>query len=163
MKNISNNNEPLELSISMQYYIIDALYLTEIKSEFLKANILSKDIRNEVFPYTDTPFALYKPNESTFYIKQIIKVDYDEVVLDDFSFFSTDTGLIVFIAEDILIEFLKDFNYKDLVDSENELISEKYWKQIVSKFKLADTALVLADSENDFDGSGTYKITVKSS
>lgn len=160
MKNLSNNNEPLELSIGKQYYIIDALYLTEIKSEFLKANILPKDIRNEVFPYTDTPFALYKPDESIFYVNQIIKVDYDEVVLTDFSFFSTDTGLIVFISEDILVEFLKDFNYEDLVDSENELINEKYWKQIVSNFKLTDIGLVLADSDsqNDFDGSGTYKI-----
>lgn len=163
MKNVSTNNESLELIADKQYYIIDALYVTDIKNAFLKADILPKDIRNEVFPYTDTPFALYKPNESTFYINQIIKVDYDEVILDDFSFFSTDTGLIVFIAEDILVEFLKDFNYEDLVDSENELINEKYWKQIVSKFKLADTALVLADSENDFDGSGTYKITAKSS
>ncbi len=58
MKSLPNNNEPLELSINKQYYVIDALYLTEIKSEFLKANILPKDIRNEVFPYTDTPFAL---------------------------------------------------------------------------------------------------------
>lgn len=158
MKNLSNNNEPLELSIGKQYYIIDALYLNEIKSEFLKANILPKDIRNEVFPYTDTPYALYKPNESFFYLNQIIKVEYDEVVLNDFSFFSTDTGLIVFILEDILVEFLKDFNYEDLVNSENELINKKYWKQIVSKFKLTDIGLVLADSENNFDGSGTYKI-----
>jgi len=165
MKNISSNNEPLEVSIGKQYYVIDALYLTDIKSEFLKANILPKDIRNEVFPYTDSPFALYKPNENNFYISQIIKVDYDEVVLEDFSFFSADTGLIVFILEDILVEFLKAFNYEDLVDSKNELINEKYWKQLVSKFKLEDIGLVLADSdlENDFDGSGTYKIIAKSS
>ena len=160
MKNVSTNNEPLELRGDSQYYIIDALYITDIKNEFLKANVLPKDIRNEVFPYTDTPFALYKPNESTFHIKQIVKVDYDEVVLEDFSFFSTDTGLIVFIFEGILIEFLKDFNYEDLVDSENELINEKFWEQLVSKFRHTDIGLVLAgvDTENDFDGSGTYRI-----
>lgn len=165
MKNISSNNEPLELEISKQYYIIDALYLTEIKNEYLKTNILPKDIRNELFPYTDTPFALYRPDESTFYISQIIKVDYDEVILGDFSFFSTDTGLIVFIAEDILLEFLKDFNYEDLVNLDNELINEKYWAEVSSNFKLTDIGLILADidSENDFDGSGTYKITAKSS
>jgi hypothetical protein len=50
MKSLPNNNEPLEVSINKQYYVIDAFYLTEIKSEFLKANILPKDIRNEVFP-----------------------------------------------------------------------------------------------------------------
>lgn len=160
MKNISTNNEPLELSIGNKYYIIDALYLTDIKNEFLKTNILPKDIRTEVFPYTDTPFAIYKPNDSVFNLSQIKKVDYDEVVLGNFSFFSTDTGLIVFILEDILIDFLIDFNYEDLVESENELINEKYWEQLVSKFNLKDIGLVLADtdSENDFDGSGTYKI-----
>lgn len=163
MKILSVNNESLELSIDKQYYVIDALYISEIKNEFLKANTLPKDIRNEVFPYTDTPFAVYKPDSTIFYINQIIKVDYDDVVLEDLSFFSTDTGLIVFISESILIEFLKDFDYEDLVDSKNELINERYWKQIVSKFKLVDIGLVLADSdsENGFDGSGTYKITVK--
>ena len=33
MKNLSINNESLELSIGNQYYIIDALYLTDIKKE----------------------------------------------------------------------------------------------------------------------------------
>lgn len=163
MKNISINNDPLELNVGKQYYIIDALYLTEIKSEFIKAKILPEDIRNEVFPYTDTPFALFRPNERNFYIDQITKVNYEDVILEDCSFFSTDSGLIVFVAEDIFAEFLNDFNYEDLVDSGIELINETYWKKIVSKFKLADAALVLADSEKDFDGSGTYRITMKSS
>ncbi|MCC9019746.1 hypothetical protein [Flavobacterium lipolyticum] len=160
MKNISKNNEPLELSIGKKYYIIDALYVTNIKNEFLKANILPKDIRNEVFPFTDTPFALYKANNNIFFINQIKKVDYDEVVLEDLSFFSTDTGLILFLNEDLLVDFLKEFNYDDLVNSDNELINEKYWEELVSNFESTDFGLVLADidSENDFDGSGTYKV-----
>jgi len=160
MKNISKNNEPLELSIGKQYYIIDALYITDIKNEFLKANTLPKDIRNEVFPFTDTPFALYKANNTSFSINQIKKVDYDEVIFEDFSFFSTDTGLIVFLREDLLVDFLKEFNYDDLVNSDDELINEKYWEELVSNFESTDFGLVLAnmDSNNDFDGSGTYKI-----
>ncbi|WP_202704461.1 hypothetical protein [Flavobacterium sp. UGB4466] len=160
MKNISKNNEPLELSIGKKYYIIDALYVTNIKNEFLKANILPKDIRNKVFPFTDTPFALYKANNNIFFINQIKKVDYDEVVLEDLSFFSTDTGLILFLNEDLLVDFLKEFNYDDLVNSDNELINEKYWEELVSNFESTDFGLVLADidSENDFDGSGTYKV-----
>ncbi|MGE8341583.1 MAG: hypothetical protein ACN6OI_11150 [Flavobacterium sp.] len=160
MKNISKNNESLELSIGKQYYIIDALYVTDIKNEFLKANILPKDIRNEVFPFTDTPFALYKANNNIFSINQIKKVDYDEVVLEDLSFFSTDTGLIVFLREDLLVDFLKEFNYDDLVNSDDELINEKYWEELVSNFESTDFGLVLADmdSNNDFDGSGTYKV-----
>lgn len=160
MKNISKNNESLELSIGKQYYIIDALYVTDIKNEFLKANILPKDIRNEVFPFTDTPFALYKANSNIFSINQIKKVDYDEVVSAELSFFSTDTGLIVFLREDLLVDFLKEFNYDDLVNTEDELINEKYWEELVSNFESTDFGLVLADmdSNNDFDGSGTYKV-----
>ncbi|MCD0476655.1 hypothetical protein LPB87_19860 [Flavobacterium sp. EDS] len=160
MKNISINNEPLELSIGKSYYIIDALYLNDIKKELLSTNSLPEDIREKIFPYTDTPFAQYKSNKNTFFVNQIEKVDYDEVVEGDTSFFSTDTGLIVFVLEDILIEFLKDYNYEDLVDSENELINEDYWNELVSKFNSTDIGLILSDmnSGNDFDGSGTYKI-----
>lgn len=160
MKNLSINNESLELSIGNQYYIIDALYLTDIKKEFLITNTLPKDIRKEIFQYTDTPFAQYKPKETIFKINQFIKVDYDDIILEDFSFFSTDTGLIIFILEDIFVEFLKDFNFENLVDSQNELINKQYWEQLISKFNVKSIALVLAeaDSENDFDGSGTYKI-----
>jgi hypothetical protein len=52
MKNISNNDESLELSIGKQYYIIDALYISDIKNEILKTHTLPKDIRNKVFPFT---------------------------------------------------------------------------------------------------------------
>lgn len=61
-------------------------------------------------------------------------MDYDTVIEGDTSFFSTDTGLIVFALEDVLMEFLKDYSYEDLVDSEDELINENYWKELVSKF-----------------------------
>ncbi|KFF12584.1 hypothetical protein [Flavobacterium hydatis] len=162
MKNISTKNEPLELDINKSYYIIDALYLNDIKDEFLNKNSLPKDndIRNNVFPYTDTPFAKYKANKKTFFVSQIKKVDYDEVVLGDTSFFSTDTGLIILLLENILIEFIKNYNYEDLVDSKDELINENYWKGLTLKFNPTDIGLILSDmnSENDFDGSGTYRI-----
>lgn len=163
MKNISIKNEPLELNITKSYYIIDALYLNDLKEELLKASSLPKDeeIRNNIFPYTDTPFAKYTANKNSFFVSQIKKVDYDEVILGDTSFFSTDTGLIIFILEDVLIEFIKDYNYEDLVDSEDELINENYWKILVSKFNSTDIGLILSDmnSENDFDGSGTYRVS----
>ncbi|KFF11147.1 hypothetical protein [Flavobacterium hydatis] len=162
MKNISINNEPLELNIDKSYYIIDALYLSDIKKELSSTNGLPKDeaIRNSVFPYTDTPFAKYKSDKSSFFVTQIKKMDYDEVIEGDASFFSTDTGLIALILEDILMELIKDYNYEDLVDSKDELINEKYWEKLVSKFNSTDIGLVLANmnSENDFDGSGTYRI-----
>lgn len=161
MKNISINNETLELSLGKSYYIIDALYLNDIKKELLNNNLKVDDIRDQIFPYTDTPFAQYTALKKIFSLNQIKKVDYDEVILGDFSFFSTDTGLIVFINEKILIDFIKSYDYENLVDSEDEFINENYWKELASKFDLTDLGLILAsiDLENDFEGSGTYKIT----
>lgn len=160
MKNISINNEPLKLDIGQKYYIIDALYLSDIKDAVLETNVLSTDIRTEVFPFTNTPFAQYKSSKNIFFVSQIIKIDYDDVTVDDFSFFSTDTGLIIFVLEDILMDFLQVFSYGDLVNSENELVNQKYWEELTSKFNVTDIGLIMAsiNSETDFDGSGTYKI-----
>ena len=60
MKNLSINDESLELCINKLYYLIDALYLNDIKTAVLLNNVSIKDIRKQVFPYTDTPFALFK-------------------------------------------------------------------------------------------------------
>lgn len=159
MKNLSTNNETLELNVGKSYLIIDALYLQEIKNEFEDTNI--RDIRSKIFPYTSTPFAQVKILKKIFFVNQIKKVGHNKVVPNDYSFFSTDTGLIIFISEDIVIEFLKNYSYEDLVNSEDETINKKYWENLISRFDTADLAIILSyvKSENNFDGSGTYKIS----
>jgi hypothetical protein len=160
MKNLSINSESIEVIVDKLYYIIDALYLNDIKNAVLLNHVSIVDIRKEVFPYTDTPFAEFKTKNNIFSVNRIKKVDYEAVVTEDYSFFSTDTGLILLISEDIFIEFLNDYNYDLLVNSDYELINENYWKSITSKFNVEDVGLILSssNSENDFDGSGTYRI-----
>jgi len=158
MKNLSLNNEPLELNPGKSYFVIDALYLQEIKNELDGKDI--RNIRHEIFPYTETPYAELVFNRTTFLINQIKKVEYDEVIPDDYSFFSTDTGLIIFICEDILIKFLERYDFNDLVNSNDETININYWEDLASVFETADLGIILSyiKPENDFDGSGTYKI-----
>jgi len=163
MKNISLNKEPVELAVNIKYIVIDALYINEIKLEIenlTKDNILN-EIRNSVFPYTDTPFAEYIPMENVFTVDRIKKVDYDQINSGNSNMFSVDSGVIVFINEKIFSNLLLKFDYEELVDSSTELLNVAYWSSTVNDFNLSDTAVIISPGENssiEFDGSGTYKI-----
>lgn len=163
MKNISLNKEPIELTASIKYIVIDALYINEIRLEVsnLTNDNIFNEIRSTVFPYTETPFAEYIPMESVFTLDKIKKVDYDQIHSDDSSVFSTDSGVIVFVNEKIFIDFTSKFDYDELVDSSTELLNVGYWISIVNDFNLSDTAVIISPGANsgiEFDGSGTYKI-----
>ncbi len=164
MKNISLNGEALKFSVENKYIIIDALYLNDIKEKFSsldKRNLL-KDIKEKIFPFTDTPFAEFIPTKLFFDPGKIKKVDNEELPSNSKNIFSTDTGLIIFIQEKLLKEFLDFYDYEDLVDSPTETINVEYWDKITSNFKLDNIGLLLAPGINsgfDFEGSGTYEIT----
>ncbi|WP_256012528.1 hypothetical protein [Desertivirga xinjiangensis] len=76
MKNLSLNNESLQLNNGESYLIIDALYLDELKDKKvpLSFNDTISWIR-ESFPYNDTPFAIYKAKSDLFSNEQIRKVN----------------------------------------------------------------------------------------
>lgn len=165
MGNISLNNEPLRLRTGTTYIIIDALYLNDIK-ECIQNIDTSIDviarIKSVAFPYMDTPFAMYLAKESLFDISQIKKVNYSDVDVKDPSFFSTDTALMVFISETLLLQFVDVFDYDELLDSGDPLINIDYWNSIVDQYDVLEFGLLMSQGigvDADFDGSGTYKIT----
>lgn len=162
MENISLNKEAVELKSGKKYIIIDALYINYIKEEISNLNIknLTDEIRSKVFPYTDTPFAEYIPKENIFDIEHIRKIDYDQIK-DIKSVLSSDSGILVFISENLLVDFISKFDYEELVNSSTDLININYWKSITTDFNLSDVAIVVSsgiDTELEFDGGGTYKI-----
>jgi hypothetical protein len=164
MKNISIENEPIELKIGVTYIVIDGLYINDIKEELenLEVDQLINDIREKVFQYTKTPFAEYTAHDKVFEVSQLKKTDYQEVQTADKSIFSTDTGLVVFLNEKRLLPFVKKFDYETLVDSLDEVINISYWESITADYDEDDIALVLSpgiDSGVEFEGSGTYKIS----
>lgn len=162
MDNISLNGEVIKTKIGTSYLIIDALYLNDVKENIPNfCNDIISEIRLNVFPYTDTPFAEYIAIDSTFDIHKIKKVDNMSKV--DASFFSTDTGLLVLINKNLLVDLLNSYDYDKLVDSPdpNEIINLIYWEQLKSNYDTDEVGLILApgiDSGFDFEGSGTYRI-----
>lgn len=165
MKNISLGNNPISLIPNAKYLVIDALYVEDIKQAYLNLKIngtmFIDDIREKVFPFTDTPFAEYIPQKSTFALKQLEKINYNQVEPSDRDVLSTDTGLLLFLKEEILKEFSLKFNYGELVNSSSDLINEEYWNLITSDYNPLDVAIILSagtDSGLDFDGSGTYRL-----
>lgn len=164
MKNISIENEPIELNIGTRYIVIDGLYIDDIKQELgnLTAEHLIDDIREKVFQYIKTPFAEYQANDKMFEVSRLRKLGYQDVVATDKLVFSTDTGLLVFFNEELLLSFVKRFSYESLVDTSDDLINISYWKSITVDYNEFDIALVLSpgvDSGVDFEGSGTYRIS----
>jgi hypothetical protein len=166
MSNISCvNNDYILLDKDLLYIVIDSLYLMEIKIYIndlrdLEEQELIAKITNEIFPYTDLPFVLFRPCDSNFPINRIEKVNYSDDLVNSKNTFSVDTGLIIFLNFNILKEFIKNFDYDLLVNHPIEDFDVEYWNAIVADFKLEDIALVCSSIKNDtivIDG-GTYRI-----
>jgi hypothetical protein len=166
MTNLSLNGEDIILNRG-KFIVIDALYLNDIKAKIDSLSTMDLgELRKTIFPYTDVPFAEIKiETTQRLKISQIQKVAYEKIADEDKSYcFSSDTGLIVFLKETLLKDFLIGYDYYQLVDSETEPVNRRYWLELTAKYEAGDTGLVLApgiDSGYDFEGSGTYKIHLK--
>lgn len=163
MNNISLNEIPIELKVGSNYIVIDALYLRDVKNNIssIIGDDVIKNIRVKVFPYTDTPFAEFVPNESIFNLNRIKKVIYEEVDLESKRLFSTDTGVLVFVEKVIILDFAEKFDFGQLVTANVGSIDIAYWNSIAKLFDKYDVALVASCgnlSKLEFDGSGTYEI-----
>lgn len=163
MNNVSLNGEPIELSVSIKYIVIDALYINAIRAELahLKRDDIFNEIRNIVFPYTYNPFGEFIPEEKVFRLDQIKNVDFDKIDVDEISVFSTDTGVVILVNKELFIDFASKFDYDELVDSPTDLLNLDYWNSIIDDFNLFDAAIIVSPGINtgvDFDGSGIYKL-----
>lgn len=161
--NISINKEPIKVKSNIEYIVIDALYIDDIReklSELEKDDIIN-EIKNKVFPYTDTPFAQYIPKNNTVGIEQIKKSNISNEDIITPNIFSVDSGILIFINRNKIINFVSNFSYNDLINSKIEVLNINYWKVITSDYLYEDIAVILSpgiDSGVDFEGSGTYCI-----
>ena len=164
MTNISLNGEDLKFKVGIYYYVIDALYINQIKKEQVEIyldNNFDEYLKTNVFPYTDTPFAKVRFNKEVFEISLIQRADYNDYIINDLSYFSTDSGLLVVVNEKYFKRFINNFDYNKLTDSIQDDINNQYWMDIISDFEELDIALILAPGINtqfDFNGSGLYRI-----
>jgi len=166
MNNISLNGESIYLKPNVHYIAIDPLYTYDIKPRIidLKEDNFDFILRNEIFPYTEAPFAALffssnSKDEMKINISNIKSANYNDN-LDNC--FSCDTGLVVFIERVIAIDFINLFDYDLLVESSNELpINVEYWDGFKKKFNSESYGLIMSlgtNSNSEFAGSGFYTI-----
>lgn len=163
MSNISIEGEKLILDKGC-YFVIDGLYLNDVRdyiqSKEQKNDLTFDELKSEVFPYTDTPFAIIEINESSeFDLKRFQKAEYQSISDCIHKYLSTDTGLLLLIKEGILVEFVKLYDFDKLVDLDP--IDTDYWSSIIKDFNDNDIGLIVSpgiNSEYEFDGGGLYQI-----
>lgn len=163
MKNISFLNENnVKLKIGQSYVIIDAVYLMRIKESISNIDFLRVNdyIRKNVFPYTDIPFAEYIADVPLFSLNDIEEIDDSEIDVNGNSYLCTDTGLLIFVNENILLKFIELFDYSELVNSLIDVINIEYWDKLTNQFDETDLGLMLSQSEEEgiLCGGGVYRI-----
>jgi hypothetical protein len=167
MVNMSLHGEDISIEVGKSYYVIDALYLQNIKEELPNISTshdIEAEIKSKIFPYTEAPFAIIFFSNSgdllaRIKISQIKKGDEENINAGSFS---TDTGLIIMIERSIFLEFINLYDYNKLVEGDIELLNKDYWEQLQKNFGAHQCGVILAPrtrSEFDFDGSGLYEIT----
>jgi hypothetical protein len=159
--NILINNGFLELKVGNNYIVIDALYINDIKEQISDLNEFNflEEIKEKVFIYCNTPFVKYSPEKKFFTMNQIVKFFDETTDSDNKCVFSTDTGLVLFIEEKFIKEFIQLFNYDYLVDEKDDLLNLEYWNSIISNYEFNSFGIVVAPGINsgyDFGGSGRY-------
>ncbi len=157
------NGEPISLRIGKQYIVIDALYLMYIKDLLPRlSGVNLDDIRKMAFPYTDTPFAEYAPSSTSFLLSDMKTISSSQIKNDDKRIFAVDSGMIIFVNIEILIDFLLVYDFYELLGRTDTLIDFGLWTNWVSNHEALDTAIIVSpdiEAGFEFQGSGMYQIS----
>lgn len=162
--NISTSKEPIHLEVGACYIVVDALYIADIKVGLASESglVAIDDMRQNIFPYTSTPFAEFVPTQEVFHITQICK--YESADLGESvqrSVCSVDSGILMFVKQSVFLDFITSFDYDDLLSS-STVVDTEYWHAITARFLPTDVAIVVSPGINegvDFEGGGTYKMS----
>ncbi|EMQ95200.1 hypothetical protein D778_02721 [Xanthomarina gelatinilytica] len=136
-----------------KYILIDALYFNDIKNYLSKERnqINLNEIRKNVFPYMDSPFAEYVGSFKGKCIKPILKETENSV--NDLKTLSSDTGVILIINVDKIYDAIKNYNYDDLVDG---VLDNKPSRFLKNGINILDKKCIVY--KNQFSGGGTFKL-----
>lgn len=161
MSNISADNQSISLKAQEKYIVIDPLYLDEIKEnlDLLDKENLLKEIRQKVFEYTENPFIEYIPLSESFNLNLVSRAS-DSFTSNTKDVVCTDTGMLIFINENIFLSFISRFSYGELTDSLIDIINQVYWTELISLYEPYSVGLIIAPGTGfEFDGSGLFKIS----
>jgi hypothetical protein len=167
MNYISVNGESINLNIDKYYIVMDLLYFKDINKEMgnLDLSNLYEEARSKVFQYAYAPFARIFNKMPEFSIKSI-KESRDVIKENRYNplFFTTDTGVLIFVAEEHFIDFVSICNYDEIIDAVIPPYKKDFWNTITSRYPAGDIALVTAPEISlgfDLRAGGGYKIVLE--
>jgi hypothetical protein len=152
----------LNLEINCKYVLIDALYINNIKKRIkdIDPNLLIEDYKNIIFPYARFPYAIYNNTSTTFEISRIKRNNYEFDDSNSAIFLDSDTGILIIIKENQLLNFAEKFDFGKLVDSD-DLVNLNYWEEITQDYLETDIGLIahqLGRNQTDLSGGGEYMV-----
>ncbi|MCC3159237.1 hypothetical protein LJ737_18490 [Hymenobacter sp. 15J16-1T3B] len=175
--NVSMNGESLWLAPGLTYWLIDALYLTEIveESDRLNRQDLVASARR-LFEWNPTPFARFE----LLPVGGPYELEIADIVLGDEAgsayaghpeqHFGTDSAVMVVVAEQNLLTLIeRKFSYNDLIECAadeqpyHEVFSARYWQQVTAGIVPVTVGLIYSPGLGagfDFVGSGFYRLRV---
>jgi hypothetical protein len=165
-RNISLLGESIFLNSNESYYVIDGLYVNEIKSQIDKEQInklTDSEIKERIFPYSNFPFAVFNTKIEEFKVQWIKKIDSTKYVRYSDDVFASDTGLLLVVKRDYFKEIIFNFDYYELVNSDKDEIDFATWEKLVQSYEIGDSALIISPGKNsgfDFSGSGEYTVEI---
>ncbi|GAA3915741.1 hypothetical protein GO495_19120 [Chitinophaga oryziterrae] len=166
MNNLSKSGEDINLKTGKHFVIIDVLYVEDIRKEMgnLDLSNLYKEIKDKIFPFAYAPFSRFLNKKPIFPISAI-KDGRDEIGVnkDNPLFFSSDTGTLIFIAEDYFTDFISICDYDEIIEAVIPPYKRSFWDSITSRYPAGDIALVASPGLNsgyELVGGGAYKIVL---
>jgi hypothetical protein len=175
--NVSMDGESLWLASGLGYWLIDALYLTEIveEADMLDTHDLGASARR-LFEWNPTPFARFElPPVGGPYELEVA----DIILGNDASaayitypqhHFGTDSAVLVVVAEKNIPALIdRRFSYDALTACQPgeqpcyDAFSARYWQQITAGIVPLTVGLIYSPGLNsgfDFVGSGFYQLRV---
>lgn len=162
--NLSLKGENIELTGKSDYYIIDALYLNDVKEnlDYINTRNLEQELKEKVFPFTVCPIGRISTSDHSISIS-IDKIKQISEAQVSSSSFTSDSGLILLIRTDVFFKFLAIYNFDTLTEGLNDPVNIFYWNNVITQFPEKSCALILAPGINsgfEFVGSGLYSLTI---
>jgi hypothetical protein len=138
------------------------LFLSQIQNciNDIDTNNFDTDVKTNIFPYTDYPFAKLECKKGYLELSDIKNANISTI---NPNCFASDTGLIKVVDAQILKSLVPIFDFYELTDTDDGLLNEAYWNNLISYFEPTSLGLILSASIDigfDIVGGGTYEIFI---
>ncbi|MBD2767447.1 hypothetical protein IC235_06030 [Hymenobacter sp. BT664] len=152
------STEKLALKVNEDYMFIDLAYIEDfpLKSS-MYANCDWLKIREELFPYSYNPFAIVRPTSSSYNLSKITCIGGGEIVPNDLSQFCSDSGLIMVIPLNKVMQFAGSVDEIRFINYLQNPHLEDYVPNFLGQYN-DEIKYFFTSDINDLFGGGFFQI-----